>query len=152
MIRPARADDAAFIQSLTPRFAAFELPSWRDRETMVRGTQAQLASALQRGNGERSAIFVAEENGAPAGFAWVLLIEDFYTREPVGKVSEIAVVSSGKGTGSALMDACERWAREKGARLIVLNVLEGNVGARGFYSKLGYAPEYTMLAKSLGER
>lgn len=87
--------------------------------------------------------------GEPAGFAWVLLLEDFYTRAPIGKVSEIAVVRSGNGTGQALMEHCERWARERGAQLITLNALEGNAYARRFYERGGYAPEYTMYVKRL---
>jgi GNAT superfamily N-acetyltransferase len=115
----------------------------------VRGTAAQLRGAISAGNSEHSAVFIAEQNGERAGFAWALLLEDFYTKEPIGKVSEIAVVRSGAGIGQALMARCEQWARERGARLITLNALEGNRHARRFYELNGYAPEYTMYVKRL---
>lgn len=125
------------------------MPEWRTREEISNGTAAQLEAAVARGNGERSAVFVAEVNGEPAGFAWVLLLNDFYTGAPIGKVSEIAVAQSGNGTGQALMAQCERWARERGAQLMTLNALEGNIYARRFYEGGGYAPEYTMYVKRL---
>jgi GNAT superfamily N-acetyltransferase len=145
----ARDDDAGFITGLASRFAECDLPEWRTREEIANGTAEQLERALERGNGERSTIFIAEVNGEPAGFAWVLLLEDFYTGAPIGKVSEIAVARSGNGTGQVLMEHCERWARERGAELITLNALEGNAYARKFYERGGYAPEYTMYVKRL---
>lgn len=148
-IRFARDDDDGFITGLASRFAECDLPEWRTPEEIAKGTAAQLKTALARGNGERSAVFVAEVNGEPAGFAWVLLLEDFYTGAPIGKVSEIAATRSGSGTGQALMQQCEQWARERGAQLITLNALEGNVHARRFYERGGYAPEYTMYVKRL---
>lgn len=148
-IRFARAGDAAFVTALSSRFAEFEIPPWRRREDIVQGTAAQLRAAISAGNSDRSAVFIAECDGEPAGFAWVLLLEDFYTTEPIGKVSEIAVTRSGGGTGQALMARCEQWARERGARLMTLNALEGNRYGRRFYQLNGYAPEYTMYVKRL---
>lgn len=149
-VRDAKASDGEFIAALASRFAEFDIPDWRTRDEIVNGTAAQLAAALERGNNDRSALFIAENHGAPLGFAWVLLLDDFYTGEPVGKVSEIAVVRSGGGAGRALMLACEEWAVQRGARLMMLNALEGNAYARRFYRLQGYAPEYTMFAKQLG--
>lgn len=79
----------------------------------------------------------------------MLVLDDFYTGEPIGKISEIAVGESGNGVGQALMAHCEAWARERGAQLMTLNALEGNAHARRFYERGGYAPEYTMYVKRL---
>lgn len=117
----------------------------------MNGTAAQLQAAVEAGNGPRSAIFIAEAGGEPAGFAWVLLLDDFYTKEPIGKVSEIAVARSGGRIGGVLMAQCERWAKERGAKLMTLNALEGNAYARTFYARGGYAPEYSMYVKRLGD-
>jgi GNAT superfamily N-acetyltransferase len=125
------------------------VPPWRTREAITGGTTAQLQHALERGNDARSAVFVAEDDRGPQGFAWVLLIDDFYGGAPMGKVSEIAVARSGEGTGRILMQACEEWARAQGARLMTLNALEGNAYARRFYELQGYAPEYTAYIKRL---
>lgn len=149
ILRPATDDDAPFIEALTPRFAECELPPWRTRDEIVRGTAGQLANALSGNGGEHSLLLVAEQSGERLGFAWVLLHRDFYTGEPIGKISEIATVRNGTGAGRALMLACEAYARERGARLMTLNVLEGNERARRFYAECGYAPEYSMFAKPL---
>jgi GNAT superfamily N-acetyltransferase len=148
-IRAARSSDGDFIAALSSRFAECDVPPWRTKDEIVNGTARRLAVALERGNTDDSAIFIAENHGGALGFAWTVIIDDFYTGEPVGKVSEIAVTRSGGGAGKALMQACEQWAREAGARLMVLNALEGNAYARRFYALRGYAPEYTTFAKLL---
>jgi GNAT superfamily N-acetyltransferase len=148
-IRAAQRSDGDFIAGLASRFAECELPPWRTRDEIVNGTARQLALAVERGNTDDSAIFIAENDAGALGFAWAVIIDDFYTGEPVGKVSEIAVTRSRGGAGKALMQACEQWARQAGARLMVLNALEGNTYARRFYALRGYAPEYTTFAKTL---
>ena len=40
--------------------------------------------------------------------------------------------------GRRLLEGVEMWAREAGAREMVLHVFVGNGGARGFYAGLGY--------------
>lgn len=148
-IRNATPDDRAFILGLTPRFAEFELPPWRSRATIVGGTAEQLRRALESADDRSAVLLAVAPDGAPLGFAWTVLVPDFYTGEPVGKISEIAVLRSGQGVGRALMAACEAWAFERGARLMMLNVLEGNVRAQAFYREMGYRPEYSALAKRL---
>ena len=149
ILRTATDGDGPFIAALTPRFAECDLPAWRTREEIVAGTARQLAAALREADGPASMLIVAEERGERLGFAWVLVQRDFYTGEPVGKVSEIATVRSGTGAGRALLHACEAFARDRGARLMTLNVLEGNERARRFYNDCGYAAEYSMFAKPL---
>ena len=148
-IRPARAGDREFILSLAPRFIEAGLPVWRLADDIVGGTARQLERALEHSD-KRGVVLIAErESGTPIGFSWVLLIDDFYTGETIGKISEIAVQRSGFGVGRALMEASEAWARERGAQLMTLNVLETNEPARAFYRALGYAPEYSMFAKRM---
>ncbi len=148
-MRLATPADEPFIIGLSPRFAESELPPWRTRDEIAQGTAAQLRAAIARGNTNDSAILIAMEDHKPAGFAWVLMIADFYGGPPTAKISEIAAVQSGNGIGQALMAAAETWARERGAQLMQLNALEGNTYARRFYEKQGYAPEYTALVKRL---
>lgn len=145
-IRSARIDDAAFIEALCDRFAESELPPWRTRAEIARGTAQQLIAALASRN-DRSEIFIAEAEDGRRGFVWVTLLEDFYGSGTVGKISEIAVTSDGTGAGTALMQAGERWARERGAAAMTLNVLVNNDRARAFYESLGYGAEYTNMVK-----
>lgn len=149
ILRTATPADAAFIAGLAPRFAECELPPWRTRDEIVQGTARQLAAALREADEAASMLLVAEQGGERLGFAWVLLQRDFYTGAPIGKISEIATVRPGTGAGRALMYACEAFARDRGARLMTLNVLEGNERARRFYGECGYAAEYSMFAKPL---
>jgi ribosomal protein S18 acetylase RimI-like enzyme len=56
-------------------------------------------------------------------------------------VSEAIVVSAthrGSGIGRTLMDAAQRWSRDRGAREVWLDVWEFNAAAIGFYEALGY--------------
>lgn len=52
----------------------------------------------------------------------------------------VAPSQQGRGHGRAMLQACEGWARGRGAPKIQLMVREGNPAA-GFYAALGYAPD-----------
>ena len=148
-VRPAVSEDRDFIVGLSARFAESRLPPWRSFESIVAGTARHLDAALAS-SGPRSQILVAlGEDEASLGFAWVVLVEDFFTGEDVAKISEIATARDGTGAGAALMNACEVWARDRGCAIVILNVLQHNEHARAFYERLGYEPEYTAMVKSL---
>lgn len=148
IVREAAASDREFILSLARRFVEFELPAWLRREEVIDGTARQLEHALANINA-RSTILIADEEGVRVGFAWVLMIADFYGGPDLGKISEIAVAEDRKGIGSVLIRASEAWARSRGAHRLVLNVMDQNSRARRFYERHGFAPEYTMLVKLL---
>ncbi len=142
------AADEAFIVALAPRFAEFPLPPWLDPQEVASGTAEQLRRALRMDHG--GTVLIAEgDDGEALGFAWLVLVEDFYTGRSLAKISEIATARDGTGVGSALMRAAERWAQEHGCERMVLNVVDGNARARAFYERHGYASEYTMLVKPL---
>jgi len=147
-IRLARAQDRPAILALTDRFAEFELPSWRTRDEVNAGTRRQVERALAHVS-DRSQVLVATEAGRVVGFAWMLVIEDFYRGIDMAKLSEIAVAEDGLGIGSALIAAAEEWARERGLGMLVLNVMNGNLRARRLYERAGFAAEYSMMAKVL---
>ena len=89
----------------------------------------------------RSAIFVAEEEGAVIGFlsletsAWKSL--SCTTTLMVGVLSS----NRGKGVSSQLFECSQRWASNEGIHRIELLVLVNNVSAIRLYKKLGYAQE-----------
>ena len=150
-VRPFTLEDREFIVGLSVRFAESRLPPWRPAEMIVTGTARQLAAAIDS-RSPRSEILVAEDDdGARLGFAWVLLLKDFFTGADYCKISEIATVRDGTGAGAALMNACEVWARDRGCAIIMLNVLRENDHARAFYEGLGYEPEYTAMAKVVSQ-
>jgi ribosomal protein S18 acetylase RimI-like enzyme len=53
------------------------------------------------------------------------------------------------GVGTALMTAATDWARERGAREIVLTVWDGNRAGDAFYERLGYRVISRALGKTL---
>jgi GNAT superfamily N-acetyltransferase len=148
-IRSAKPSDRAFILGLADRFAEFELPPWRTHDDVAVGTARRLDQALQAANDDSTVVIAESVAGERLGFAWLLLVEDFYTGRRVGKLSEIAVVRDGTGAGAALIAYTEQWARAHGAPLLILNVMNGNAHARRFYQRHGFAAEYTMMVKPL---
>jgi ribosomal protein S18 acetylase RimI-like enzyme len=53
-----------------------------------------------------------------------------------------------RGCGRALMDASQKWAKQKGAEQIVLTVWSGNRDAEAFYARLGF----TQVSQVLGAK
>ncbi len=93
---------------------------------------------------ESSEILVAEEDGELLAFA---LLEGRETAKLAGVaprryafLMDICVDEKlrGLGIGSALLAACEEWAREKNYEYLELNVLEANAAARRLYERTGY--------------
>jgi len=57
------------------------------------------------------------------------------------------------GVGALLMAAAEQWLKERGAPKLNVMVRTDNLGARGFYERLGYDPsEVVVLSKRLDGR
>ncbi|MBV8602364.1 MAG: GNAT family N-acetyltransferase [Candidatus Eremiobacteraeota bacterium] len=146
-IRRAELRDETFIVSLAARFAETR-PDWRTDEEVAGGTARVLREAL-RSPSTDAAIFIAEHGEKPSGFVFIVMENDFFTGEPHGHISEIAVADDGRGIGRALMDAAENWARQRGSRYISLNVNLRNERGLRFYESLGYAIEWNHLAKPL---
>jgi ribosomal protein S18 acetylase RimI-like enzyme len=150
-IRPAAPEDRDFVLSIAPRLNEFDVPPWRDRADMNRGDARVLESVLS-GPPPKTAVFIAEtEDGAPHGFIHLNVETDYYTQEEFGHISDIVVAPDGEGhgVGRALMAAGENWARDRGYRLMTLNVFTTNSRARGLYEKLGYGEDTMKYVKKL---
>jgi GNAT superfamily N-acetyltransferase len=148
IVRPAVADDMAFVVNLAGRFGQTRA-AWREYDEVTLGTERALAAAFAS-RPETEAIFIAQNaSGERLGFAYAVTHEDFFTTEMHGHLSEIATVSDGTGAAPALMDACEAWARTRGFRYLSLNVNDTNERAHAFYLRRDYQPEYRHLAKIL---
>lgn len=92
-------------------------------------------------------VIVAEADAQPAGFAYAVTDDDFFTGRPHVHLSEIVSVRERLGVGRALMAQIERWAFDRGSRYISLNVLDANDGAVAFYRTLGYDVETRKMIK-----
>lgn len=55
----------------------------------------------------------------------------------------------GRGIGARFLDHAEGFARKSRVKLICLNVVTGNEGAKALYRKHGYRPTNTEMAKPL---
>ncbi len=151
VIREARESDTEFILSLAKRLAECELPPWRTRQEVETGTRRWLEEAIASLS-PAVCILVAERSGGDLlGFVLIHEQLDFFTREPQGHISDLAVSKDAEetGTGSLLMDAAERWARAKGYGSINLNVFADNDRARRMYARRGYAVETVKYVKPL---
>ncbi len=148
-IRPATAADRAFLERLAPRLT-IGIPAWRDPAAMLATVRGWLVADLER-MGADTTVWSAEANdGAPAGAATIARSAHF-TGAPQAELGELAVVAEveGEGVASALLAACESWAREQGFAFVSLGTGAANTRARAFYERHGYGEEDVRLTKSL---
>lgn len=95
--------------------------------------------------GAATALFVAEHDGAIAGYAECALMPASANTAIAPQVRAtidtivVAAAMQGMGIGQALFDACAAWAKGRGARSLVLNVWEFNARAIAFYERRGMA-------------
>ena len=100
-------------------------------------------------------ILVAEHEGRVVGFICVLA--GFDSRDMIEADSKYAFVTDlvvtsgmrGRGVGLKLLQEAEVFSRQRGARVIRLNVIAGNTSARDFYSKAGFRELEIKLIKPL---
>jgi NADH:ubiquinone oxidoreductase subunit 5 (subunit L)/multisubunit Na+/H+ antiporter MnhA subunit len=118
-------------------------------ETVIEGTRRVLRAAVRAPKDGDVFLIAEDERGERTGFAYVVTVSDFFTGEPYAHVSEVAVARSGAGVGGELMEAAERWARERGYRMISLNVVEENLPGRRFYERRGYGLGHRHYVKRL---
>jgi GNAT superfamily N-acetyltransferase len=151
-IRHADAKDRAFILGLVPELVAFGPPSWRNRAQMI-GTDTQVIDAALAGRTEGATLLIAEDGqGTPLGFIHLSGENDYYLQQTCGHVGDIVVrpEARGRGVGRALLAAGERWARDRGYRLLTLNVFVQNRGPQALYEALGFSAEAIKYVKPLG--
>ncbi len=138
----------AFIAGLQDYEAAFEPNRRRDPAFAAdHWRDAQHLCAEKHG-----AMFVAEEGGAPVG--WAFAYEEhgeLFVTEPErrhGFLAEIYVLpeARGRGHGSRLIQSCEGWSRGRGHACLTIGVLAKNARAIRAYEGAGFAP-YTVIMR-----
>lgn len=150
-IRPVRAEDADFVLALVPRFVAFALPSWRDRDETAAGIRRKFEQQLAKCP-DPSHLFVAQTvAGERVGFLHLQATIDFFTESANCHVSDLAVAEGmdGRGVGGALLDFAERWAKAHRCRFITLSAFPGNTRAIALYERHGYAVELLRMTKTV---
>jgi ribosomal protein S18 acetylase RimI-like enzyme len=141
-VRPGGRDDAAGAARLWMRSAeehALYDPLYAtapDAEKIMRRFLADLSTS------SHSYLFVAEADGEVIGFLSGELREGSPAFKPKtwATVEDIYVAPDYQslGIGHALLEACQKWAKEKGADGVSLQVATSNVRARKFYEALGF--------------
>ena len=150
-VRPYVPDDRTFVLSLAPRLL-IGMPPWRDPHRWLTAFQDWITVSIDQ-HGHKTMVFVAEgDHGEGLGFA-TLSHETHFTGERQAYINELATseVAEGRGVGTALIQACEQWAREQGYRILALSTGAANRRALGFYRHLGFRDEDVKLVKLLTE-
>ncbi len=140
-VRAATPADIPAIIEFVRGLAAFE----HEPPESVRLTPGDLERDVF-GATPRAEVLIAEQAGAPVGFA--LFFHNYSTWEgrPGLYIEDLFVVEPARGTGAgrALMAALARLARDRGCARLDLAVLDWNP-ARAFYEQLGMRHMATWL-------
>ena len=106
-------------------------------------TPEGLAAELETLPPSEGAVFLAMEDGAPAGFAQCQLRHDYVegTRtSPVGYLEGVYVRKDfrGRGLARALLSACEDWAKERGCSEFASDCAVDNGASIAFHRSAGF--------------
>ncbi len=148
-VRPYVPDDYTFILSLAPRLAIGKQP-WRDLALWLTTVEGWLMRSIDQHDQKTMVLIAEDELGERVGFATVSHSKHF-TGQPQAYVGELATseTAEGRGVGTALIEACEQWARKQGYALITLSTGAGNTRALRLYHHRGYHDEDVTLTKLL---
>ncbi len=102
------------------------------------------ADFIDRFDASREACWIVERDGANAGCVFLVQARDDASGEPIDDTAQLRMLlvepsARGAGIGARLVDECERFARARGYRRIVLWTNSILVAARTIYTKAGYA-------------
>ncbi len=150
-VRPYVPNDHAFVLSLAPRLL-IGIPSWRDPHLWLTTFQNWITASIDQ-HGQEAMVFIAEDDHSERlGFV-TLSHNTHFTGERQAYINELATseMAEGRGVGTALIAACEQWAREQGYRILSLSTGAANARALGFYHHLGFRDEDVKLVKLLEE-
>jgi ribosomal protein S18 acetylase RimI-like enzyme len=156
-IRPATIEDHAAIAHIAGEVDALHARALPDR--FREGDEVFPVDHL-RGplDSDRHGVIVAECDGEIVGYAWLQLMEThphpMVMPRKYARIDQIGVLAAEQGTGIGrlLVDAAVRWARERHATEVQLNVYELNDAAIGFYEHLGFATLRRTMTLPLDER
>jgi ribosomal protein S18 acetylase RimI-like enzyme len=148
-IRLYEPSDHAFVLGLAPRLAIGKQP-WRDEALWLRAVEGWLEASIAQHPEQTMVLIAHDEHGERLGFATVSHSKHF-SGQPQAYIGELATVEAaeGQGVGTALVAACEQWAREQGYALLALSTGAANTRALGLYHYLGFRDEDVTLTKLL---
>jgi ribosomal protein S18 acetylase RimI-like enzyme len=153
--RPATQDDYDGICTLCEQIDALHRDNLPHRFQEPDGPARERQYVMELLDNENIRLFVAEQSGQLVGFVHVVVLQ--VTLIPIMLPRSYGVIDSlivapdyrNQGIGTALMDHAERWARQKGAAEIELNVYEFNTRAQAFYQNMGYTTLSKRMSKNI---
>ena len=150
-VRPYVSDDRTFVLSLAPRLL-IGMPPWRDPHLWLTAFQSWITASIDQHDQEAMVFIAEDDHGDRLGFV-TLSHNTHFTGEQQAYINELATceAAEGRGVGTALIAACEQWAREQGYRILALSTGAANGRALGFYHHLGFRDEDVKLIKLLTE-
>ena len=148
-IRPARPRDIPQLLTLIRRYWDFE---------GIKGFSALrielVLKELLTGQAARGAIWVADTQGVLTGYLIVVLVMSVEHQGLMGEIDELFVLpeTRSQGTGARLVAAAQAALVRRGCVRLQLQLASGNVRARAFYERLGFARRagYELLDRPLG--
>jgi ribosomal protein S18 acetylase RimI-like enzyme len=154
VLREARAEDLPVICALGQEINLLHHDAW-PQVYAPPSDPSRDAPHWQQSIGKLDATtFVAEQSGRVVAFITISLVtESNPLLQPmqVARVGSVCVSAQlrRQGIGRSLMAQAERWAHERGAGDIRLNVWAFNAEALRFYDELGFAVRSHFLGKVL---
>lgn len=150
-VRVARTEDEPRIRFLLKRFEGESLPSWRDPAPLAGSLEKEATKLFDPPSGDYVLMVCVDEGDRPIGFAQAMMDNDFFTEEPQGHILFIATdaAQEGRGVARRLVDAIGDWAREKGAKGLLLYVFATNERARAAYRRFGFEEDMLKMVKPL---
>jgi GNAT superfamily N-acetyltransferase len=148
-VRPYVPDDRAFVLGLAPRLAIGMQP-WRDLKLWLTTVEGWLTESINQHNHKTMVLIAEDEQGERLGFASISHSTHFTGQRQayIGELATSETVES-RGVGTALVKACEQWAREQGYTLLTVSTGAANTRALRFYHHLGFHDEDITLTKLL---
>ncbi|HEY5258654.1 MAG TPA: GNAT family N-acetyltransferase [Candidatus Baltobacteraceae bacterium] len=150
IVRPAVADDRAFIEDLGRRTVLASLSAVRVAPAPL--LEASFERLLQIVTGRSYVGLIAQDGPTRVGFALMLdTLPDEVTGLEQGFIAYMAVEPARRreGAGAALLKAAEDEARKRGLPHVSLMVTQANAAARALYERAGYVTERRLLCKQL---
>jgi DNA-binding MarR family transcriptional regulator/GNAT superfamily N-acetyltransferase len=140
LLRPPRSGDIGWVVERHGALYAEEY-GWDMRfEALVARIAADF---VDRFDARREACWIAERDGSNAGCVFLVQARDDASGKVVAGTAQLRMLlvepaARGLGIGARLVDECERFARAKGYRRIVLWTNSVLLAARAIYTRAGY--------------
>jgi GNAT superfamily N-acetyltransferase len=154
VIRPATGADRDAIIGLIHALNCFEATVEDNRDIRLAAAIAGYEATVSDTAREK-AMFVAEQDGAVAGYICIVIdMAPYYVKQDERRHVRIADLivaegARGRGIGRALIARAEAFARENGICRLLIGALAGNHTANDLYATLGFRPYVIERIKAL---